>query len=66
MNYKLLEPEQFKLIDVTNVKDLEELPAGDGFIFEYPIEYGGTLENEHRVVKDSLHAFDITTGAAEA
>ena len=65
-NYSLIEKDDFKIIEAIEVNpDLEQYAGGD-FVFDYPKEYGGTLENEHQKVKDSLMAFDITTGAAEA
>ena len=43
-------------------KDIED----PNFIFEYNVEYGGTLQNDNKAVADSLMAFDIQTSAKEA
>lgn len=49
------------------MKEDIELEGPNDFIFELPIDFGGTLSNDYKVTKDSLMAFDITkTSAAEA
>ena len=40
--------------------------SDNDFMFEYNIEYGGTLKEPAAPVADSLMAFDITTSAKEA
>ena len=63
-NFKLISASKFK---VYNIKDLHpelEMPQGnDSFIFELPIEFGGTLDiSKIAEVKQNMHAFDIKTG----
>lgn len=36
------------------------------FIFEIPVEYGGSLQAQERKANDGLMAFDIKTGAQAA
>lgn len=36
------------------------------FIFEMPVEYGGSLKAQERRANDGLMAFDIKTGAKQA
>lgn len=65
LNYTLIDPAEFKIVSPKDIK--EDIEIGEGeFIFELPIDFGGTLPNEYKGHKDSLMAFDIKTGAAEA
>ena len=50
------------------LKDVVVEEVGDAdWLFELPIEYGGTLDqNAVAAKKDSLMAFDIKTGAKAA
>ena len=38
----------------------------EGYNFELPVEFGGTIVNEEAPKDVGLQSFDITTGAAEA
>lgn len=61
-------PDKFTVTDFSKVnQDLSIVPGSDPeFLFELPIEYGGTLETNQTKVADSLMAFDIKTGAQAA
>jgi len=65
LNYTLIDPADFTIVSPKDIKEDIEIEAGE-FIFELPIDFGGTLPNEYKGHKDSLMAFDIKTGAAEA
>tara|TARA_B110000285_G_C14966873_1_gene534515 strand:- start:591 stop:938 length:348 start_codon:yes stop_codon:yes gene_type:complete len=62
-NYTFLPPSEFKFLDY--FKPSAD-PEDNEFMFEYNIEYGGTLKESSTPVADSLMAFDITTSAKEA
>jgi hypothetical protein len=48
-------------------QDLSIVPGSDPeFLFELPIEFGGTLASNQTKVADSLMAFDIKMGAEKA
>ena len=64
-NYVLVEPEDFNFMSPQDLKEDISVEAGE-FIFELPIDYGGTLDNDYKAHKDSLMAFDIKTGAEAA
>lgn len=65
LNYELIDPTEFATVQPKDIKEDIEIEEGE-FIFELPIDFGGTLSNETKGHKDSLMAFDIKTGAAEA
>ncbi len=65
LNYKIMDPSNFALITPSDINP--EIQLGERiWIFELPIDCGGTLSNEDKKQVDSLMAFDITTGAEEA
>ena len=69
LNYKLLEPSDFELINYKIVnKDLilEDVQVDKDYIFELNVDYGGTLSNKVVKTADGLMAFDIKTGADAA
>lgn len=66
LNYKIIDPKEFKIITPKDIKEDIELKEQGDWIFELPIDFGGTLPNEYKGHKDSLMAFDITTGAEAA
>lgn len=43
-----------------------DVKINNDFIFELPIEFGGTLTAQTTLQHKDMMAFDITTGAAEA
>jgi len=64
-NYKLVTASQFKVKNITEVNPDLNMPQGgnDSFIYELPVEYGGTLDiSKIAEVKQNMHAFDIKTG----
>ena len=66
LNYSIMEPSQFSFITPKDIKEDIELEGESDWIFEMPIDFGGTLSNEYKVQIDSLMAFDITTGMEAA
>jgi len=67
LNYELQSPEDFKVLTHRDVLQpgTEVQETGDDFLYELPEEFGGSLTQQEKP-KDSLMAFDITTGAASA
>lgn len=67
-NYKLVTPEEFNFVDLKDLNPDISVEAGEDadWIFEYPVEFGGTLANNKLAVADSLKAFDIKDGKAAA
>lgn len=63
-NYKLIDSSKFKVYNIKDIHPELEMPAGDDdFIFELPVEFGGTLDiSKIAEVKQNMHAFDIKTG----
>ena len=63
-NYQLVDASQFKVINIQDLNLNLEMPDGDdSFIFELPVEFGGTLDiSKVAEVKQNMHAFDIKTG----
>ena len=66
LNYSLIQPSDFTLADFSTVNPSLNIPSKNDFLFDLPVQFGGTLESSNQVVKDSLMAFDIKTGAEEA
>ena len=67
-NFSVVPPEAFQVIDAANLIPQElvlEPTAHMDYLFELPVEYGGTLVQQAKA-KDSLMAFDIRTGAQAA
>ena len=69
LNYKLITTEEFKFVYMKDLNQdfrLEEPGEDAEWIFEYPVEFGGTLANNKVKVADSLKAFDIKDGKEAA
>ena len=71
LNFKLLDPSEFKIINCNSVND--KLQMNDDvtdeekdYLYELNVDYGGSLSNEVVKAADSLMAFDIKTGAKAA
>ena len=67
-NFKLMKPSDFKVKDILDIlPDERSLMGVSSFLFELPIEFGGTLDSaELKKAKDNLMVFDIKTGAEQA
>ena len=66
LNYTIQAPEDFEI--KKPAEELTDKDFGDGeadWIFELPVEYGGTLVSGDKG-KDKLQTFDIKIGAAKA
>lgn len=63
-NFKLMKADKFKIVDASSlVSDIPQTSPSD-FIFELPIEFGGSLDSAQiKEAKDNLMVFDIKTGA---
>ena len=71
LNFKLLDPSEFKIINCNSVND--KLQMNDDvtdeekdYLYELNVDYGGSLSNEVVKAADSLMTFDIKTGAKAA
>ena len=65
MNYQLVHPSDFSIIDFKTVNSSIDLEGSQNYLFDLPKEFGGTLEGAVKA-KDSLMTFDIKIGAEEA
>jgi len=68
LNFTLVEPSSFKIVDASSVVPADvimEPTAHMDFLFELPVEFGGSLVQTEKP-KDSMMTFDITTGAQAA
>ena len=61
-----MKAKEFYLTDYKTINPSLDILGTLEFLFELPMEFGGTLESSSVPIKDSLMAFDIKTGAEEA
>ena len=70
LNFSLIKPEEFKVVnaqDLVEDRQFETSGADPEFMFELPVEFGGSLANDGtEAAKGGMMAFDIKTDAAEA
>ncbi len=64
MNFKFINEQDFKIINYKKVNPqlyFDEIITSD-YLFELPVEYGGSLSNVELSVSNNMMAFDIKTG----
>ena len=62
-----MKPSEFSAVQVSSVlPELQWDQPESAWLFELPVEFGGSLEKAATPVQDSLMAFDIKTGAQAA
>ena len=67
-----MEPSEFHTYDILEIypeakfENYNNFVMDKDFIFELPVEFGGSLKAQERKANDGLMAFDIKTGAKEA
>ena len=68
LNYTLQTPEDFAIVKpAETLTDKDFGTDSDDWIFELPVEYGGTFDSKAAAqAKDNLQTFDISVGAAKA
>ena len=63
LNFSLLKPAEFKVVDAKDLigdRQLEETGEDEDFIFELPVDFGGSLADDGaEAAKEGMMAFDI-------